>query len=459
MRHLLTALSAAIILLLAGPLSHPAGATTTIQDNTQTGGCTTNSTQTFDSQNNQTIILIDSVPCAVSITMADTRYQRVGTTETQVTVPYMVHEPPSGTPTKALVVLLTGGDGCAAIAPPYASPNPCASSADATAYRNFLIRSAQLFANHGFKALTIDRPFNINPPTANYNDYRLSQMHAVDIAGVVGQENPDNKAVFLIGTSRGTLSAFAQSVMGTASMLSSPVTANPAPPTSLAASPEAYLGDGIEPEFQPAWLETPMVTMPLPVPVQILEHQQDGCSESPPSGAKALYKHLIQLNPPVEAYFHEVTGGFNDNDISTDPTIACEAVSNHGFLGIERKVVGRISRRMTSILSEINTAYPNNHRPVSGSGSLATSSSTPISLDLTTIASDPDGDPLTFALPHLTSARGAALSLGSDGTVSYDASGAGFAGTVNDSFVYVASDQNGQGKKSFGIITVTVTAP
>ncbi len=435
-------------LILAGTLCRPAAATT-VEDNQQTNGCTTNSTETFDSQNNQTITVIYSIPCAVSITTANTRYQRDGTTETQVAVPYMVHEPPSGTSTKAIVVLLTGGDGCAQIAP-FANPplsypldNPCASPADATAYRNFLIRSAQLFANHGFKTITIDRPFNLNPPTATYDDYRRSQMHAVDIAGVVSQENPNNRAVFLVGTSRGTLSAVAQSVMGTAAMLSSPVTSGSA----------AYLDDGIEPEFQAAWFVAPVVSLPLPVPVQILEHKHDGCSVSSPSGAKTLNQNLMSAG--VQTFFHEVIGGFEE--VGGDP---CEALSHHGFLGIERRVVRRISKQMTSILNDINTAYPGNHRPVSANASLATPASTPVSLDLTTVATDPDGDALIFALPHLKSARGATLSLGADGkTLTYDASSAGFTGTVNDSFVYVASDQNGQngqGKKSFGIVTVTV---
>lgn len=449
--------------LLAGPLCWPAGATT-VTDNPATDGteCTTDSTQTVVNGKQTGITLIYSLPCESSVAMATTRIQQVsGGGEVEVMVPYMVHNPPSGTPTKAIAVLLTGGDGCAGILShdtyasyPLTPENLCANDTDPAMdtrpYRNFLIRSAALFAQHGFKAITIDRPLNVNPPNPTYLDYRRSQVHALDIAGVVAQENPDNKAVFLVGTSNGTLSAFAQSVMGTASMLSSPITD---------VSTE-HLEDGVEPEFQPAWLVTSAVSMPVPVPVQILEHKGDPCLVSPPSGAKTLSDDLISAGV-TDTVFHRVTGGFVDTDNGSDQDLICGALSFHGFLGIEREVVQRITRRMTLFLNGINSAYPNTHRPVAGNGSLSTPSpDTQVSLELTAVATDSDLEPLTFALPHLKSARGADLTL-SGMTVTYDASHAGFTGpaTVHDSFVYVAAEHDGGGKRSFGVITVTVTVP
>jgi hypothetical protein len=437
--------------LLVGPLSGSAGATTQVVDNVAPDGCTADSTQAIDANGRPSIVLIYSIPCASAVTTAPTRVQHVASVgEVQVMVPYMVHEPPSGTATKAIAVILTGGDGCAGIYPDYSpyADNPCLADVSTKPYHNFLIRSAALFAQHGFKALTIDRPLNVNPPQAAYDDYRRSQLHALDIAGVVGQENAGNKTVFLVGTSRGALSTFAQNVMGTASMLSSPVTACETPGCS---AEHLDLDGSAQPaEFQPAWFVTPVVTMPVPVPVQVLHHKDDPCLASPPSGAKALADNLI--SDGVETFHNHEVGAFFD----ADPNEPCQALSLHGFLGIENAVVQRIARRMTSILNDEKDAHPNNVRPVSSNASVVTNAAGLASIDLTTVAHDPNGDPLTFALPHLKSARGATLGL--NGTiVTYDAAGAGFSG--HDSFVYVAADHHGAGKRSFGVITVIVSAP
>jgi hypothetical protein len=228
-------------------------------------------------------------------------------------------------------------------------------------------------------------------------------------------------------------------------MLSSPVTAG--------SSTASYLDDDVgtgrtgEPYFQAAWVH---------VPVQILPHANDPCTASPPSGAQRFDRALAKLppnGPGVETFFHQMKGGFVQT--GGDP---CEALSFHGFLGIEPKTVRRIAYRMTQILADLEAQFPGDTGPVAGDGSLGTltqSASThtaSATLDLTTIAHDADGDTLTFTLPHPHSSRGAVLSL-SGSTVTYTATS--FAGpVVNDSFVYVVSD--GKGKKSFGVVSVVV---
>ena len=427
-------------------ISPPAGATDPV--------CITDSAQTLDSNGNQTsVTLIGSAPCGF-FARANTRFERIGGVETQITVGYMKNEP---APYKAIAVLFSGSDGQTGITPDpcfNASP-PCNPAPVATAGNNFLVRSAQLFAEHGFKALTIGRPSPL--PTGDtcggvgecYSVYRLSPRHAVDIAAVVKQENPGNKAVFLVGTSRGALSAIAQNLMGAGSMVSSPVSLAPLTsntagiPNPCDASHTPYVGDCFYVELQPASVEAP---------VQIVEHAQDACFVSPPSRAAILKNDLVAAG--VQTFFFQATGGFVL--AGGDP---CEAQSFHGYLGVENKIVQRIAKRMSLIRSSINSQFPGNHPPVAGDGNFSGSSpsSAPPMFDLAPLATDPDGDPLTFALVRPASARGVPLSL-SGSTVIYDFAAAGLTGpTINDAFVYVADD--GKGKKRFGVVRVTMTAP
>jgi hypothetical protein len=282
-----------------------------------------------------------------------------------------------------------------------------------------------------------------------YSLYRLTERHAVDIAAVVKQENPLNKHVFLVGTSRGALSAIAQNLIGVGSMISSPVTLAPITSTTAAipspcdANHTPYVGDCYSVELQPASVE---------VPVQIIEHAQDTCFVSPPSQAATVASDFTSAG--VTVFSSQMNGGFEL--IGGDP---CEAQSHHGYLGIETKTVQRITKRMTAIRHTINQQSPGDHPPVANDGSFSglSPSSAPPMFDLATLATDPDpGTTLNFALVHSVSARGVPLSL-SGSTVIYDIAAAGLTGpTVNDAFVYTVDDGF---KKRFGIVRVTVTLP
>jgi len=408
--------------------------------------CITDSTENRDAAGAQHIILIKSAPCGVYGT-AKSRFERVNGVETQVTVPYMKHEPAGNV--KAIAVLFAGGDGNANIVPdPCGSATPpCDPIPVQSTSNNFLVRSAQLFAERGFRALTIDRPSPAPDPSEFlfYDNYRLSMQHALDIAAVVRKENPNRRPVFLVGTSRGAESAVAQNLMVIGSMLSSPVTLaeTGSIPSPCDGNHRAYVDDCFYTELQPAFVD---------VPVQILGHLQDGCFVSPPAQAMIVRNNFV--NAGVQTFFRQVSGGFAKD--ASDP---CEAQSFHGFLGIENATVDRIARRMTRILQAITTQFGIDTSPVSDNATRAldTTVQTSRNVNLSNLASDADGDPLTFTLPHPKSARGASLSLAGS-VVTYDTAGAGFTGpTVNDAFVYVTSD--GKGRKSFGIVKVTVTTP
>src|SRR5690349_22246620 len=134
--------------LLIGAPSRPANATDP--------ACITDSTQTTDIHGNQVITLITSAPCGF-FHRVNTRFARIGSVETQITVGYMTNEP---SPYKAIAVLFAGSDGTTGITPDpcFNTSTPCNPAPVATAGNNFLVRTAQLFAEQGFKAITIGRP-------------------------------------------------------------------------------------------------------------------------------------------------------------------------------------------------------------------------------------------------------------------------------------------------------------
>jgi hypothetical protein len=431
---------------LAAAAPEPAGATDP--------ACITDSTETTDLSGNQVITLISSAPCGF-FHRANTRFARISNVETQITVGYMTNEP---SPYKAIAVLFAGSDGVTGITPDpcFNGSPPCDPAPVATAGNNFLVRTAQLFAEAGFKAITIGRPTDAPPdgtPCGGtvecYSLYRLTQRHAVDIASVVKQENPLNKHVFLVGTSRGALSAIAQNLIGVGSMISSPVTlaaitsTTAGIPSPCDANHTPFVGDCFYVELQPASVD---------VPVQIIAHAQDTCFVSPPSQAATVATDFTSAG--VTTFSSQVTGGFEL--IGGDP---CEAQSHHGYLGIETKTVQRITKRMTAIRKAINQLSPGDHPPVANDGSFSAVSPSPAPpmFDLATLATDPDpATTFTFNLVHSESARGVPLSL-SGSTVIYDIASAGLTGpTVNDAFVYTVDDGF---KKRFGIVRVTVTLP
>jgi len=432
--------------------------------------CITDSTAVTDAGTGYIVDadLIDSAPCGVYGT-ANSRFQPVNGVETQVTVPYMKHEPPSGVGVKAIAVLFTGSDGDAFIEPdPCINNNPPCDPVPVThSGGNFLVRSAQLFAERGFRTLTIDQPSPL--PSGDtcggtgecYDVYRQGQRQALDIAAVVRQENPGRKPVFLVGTSRGAESAVSQNLLGIGAMLSSPVTSTTTGiPNPCDANHKPYVGDC----FYGA-LQAPFVT----IPVQILVHDEDPntvpCSAARVANAQNLQSDLSTNGnggAGVQTFFRSLSGGFEVVDPNTGVVVdACGPESFHGFLGIETDTVRRIARRVTRILKDIQNTFGPDHPPISGNATrtLDTSVSTSRTINLANLASDPDGDPLTFTLVHPKSARSATLTL-SGSVVTYDASSAPYlstSGTHNDGFVYVTSD--GNGRKSFGIIKITATVP
>ena len=277
---------------------------------------------TTDSQDGTSPAIITSAPCG-TYGMVNTRKKEVDGQEVDVIMQYMVHIPENESPT-ALVVLFAGGNGNTGI-----SGDPVTGKVT-SAGNNFLVRSAQLFAERKFKTVTIDRPLLAlpGPPpalvpefstNAEFDRYRVSPKHKHDIMKILAKVNEKGLNVFLVGTSRGTISAFAQDKLGEGIVLTSPVT--------FPSGDNLYIG---HPDYRKLQVNS------VKVPVHVLAHSGDTCFVTLPGDAQALHEALLASG--VMSSFADLDGGFEDP--AAGP---CDALTYHGFLGIENAAVGNIA--------------------------------------------------------------------------------------------------------------------
>lgn len=210
--------------------------------------------------------------------------------------------PPDGPPV-ATAILFAGGDG-----------NLKLWRAQRRMRNNFLVRSRALFARAGVLALTIDAPSDRRG--SGLEDFRDSTEHRTDVAAVIRWARTHASApIWLIGTSRGTVSVAHLSAADLdidGAVLSASVTdpGNRDRPTALDADLRR-----------------------VRVPVLLAHHAKDDCYVTPPEGVDLLRAELKRA-PKVKILMFR--GG--------RPPISkpCQARSEHGFFGIEDKVVGAI---------------------------------------------------------------------------------------------------------------------
>jgi hypothetical protein len=176
---------------------------------------------------------------------------------------------------------------------------------------NFLVRTRRLFAGAGIATAVMDAPSD--QPGGMEDDFRLGGAHAEDIGKVVADLKTrfPGLPVFLVGTSRGTISA---------------------------ASAGSRLGKGVDGVALTATLFLAASRRPglsgfdfstIPTPVLLVHHVNDGCTYTPYSSAKRLADRFPLVS---------VSGG------SPPQSKPCEAMSEHGFLGKEAETVDAIAK-------------------------------------------------------------------------------------------------------------------
>lgn len=186
-----------------------------------------------------------------------------------------------------------------------------------TRSKNFLVRSRQLFADHGFRVAVMDAPSDKHYVEGMLNGFRNSDRHATDITAVIDWlKARADQPIWLVGTSRGTESA-AQLAIRLPDRVDGVVLSSPI--------------------SQPNDKGTALPTMALEKirqPVQLVVHLNDDCQVSPSYGGRRIRDGLTAA---AVVEIAEFDGGEKRN---SDP---CGATSPHGFLGIETEVVQRIA--------------------------------------------------------------------------------------------------------------------
>lgn len=180
---------------------------------------------------------------------------------------------------------------------------------------NFLVRSAQLFAGSGFNVAIMARASDMND--MNYG-FRVSKEHMDDIRRVLQMTKQKFPGpVWLVGTSRGTVSATAAGIALRDEKLIDGIV--------LTSSVTNYKKTGAVPSQD---LDR------LTVPVLVMHHERDACNVCRPYEAPAIVKGL--KNAPAKKLVM-VNGGTNP---SGDP---CENQHYHGYIGMEPEAVGIIA--------------------------------------------------------------------------------------------------------------------
>lgn len=209
---------------------------------------------------------------------------------------------------KATVILFAGGHGGLQISD---------SGSFAWGSRNFLVRSRQLFTEHGLNVVVVDAPSDRQ--TAPYlAGVRQTAEHVADVGAIIAWARQQaSTPVWLIGTSRGTQSA---------AFVSTELRTSQSPDGLVLTS--TVLIDG---KSRPV---PAMALDKLRIPVLVVHHEYDGCRLCSFRETPALMNKLG--NAPRKQLL-AFTGGEDRGD-------PCEAAGYHGFNGIERDVVGQMAR-------------------------------------------------------------------------------------------------------------------
>ena len=208
---------------------------------------------------------------------------------------------------KATVILFAGGHGGLQLDE---------SGAPRWGRNNFLIRSMRLFGAHGLNVAVVDAPSD-RQTEPFLSGFRQTSEHVADVKAVIAWLKSQSAVpVWLVGTSRGTQSAGAV----------------------MSASASGGGPDGVvltstilqDPRGRPV---PDMRLDAVKVPVLVVHHEQDACR-------LCLFRDMPRLMDKLGSAPRKELITFKGGENRGDP---CEALSYHGFNGLENDVVGRIA--------------------------------------------------------------------------------------------------------------------
>ncbi|WP_343583125.1 alpha/beta hydrolase [Herbaspirillum sp.] len=186
---------------------------------------------------------------------------------------------------------------------------------------NFLVRSRQLFEDEGFNVLVVFRASDLR--LLDYPE-RISQEHMVELGNVVDYARSTfGKPVWLVGTSRGTVSATAAAIALARGKISGLVLTSSVTNRKAGAIGAQDLDK-------------------IVVPTLVLHHKLDACPICVPAQAEAIVAKL--KNAPARKFIL-VDGGSSPRG---DP---CEAMHWHGYVNFEAQTVKLIADWIRNPLS------------------------------------------------------------------------------------------------------------
>jgi hypothetical protein len=178
---------------------------------------------------------------------------------------------------------------------------------------NFLSRSRSEFFNAQFNVMVAYRPSDLN--RLEYS-YRVSKAHVAELDHVIAYaQEKFGKPVWLVGTSRGTVSGTAAAIALGESQVQGLVLTS-----SVTSKMTGAVG-------------TQNVAS-LKIPVVMLHHKNDACHVCVPSEAERIIPEM--KSAPVKKFIM-IEGG---SDPQGEP---CEAKHWHGFINYEKETVKRIT--------------------------------------------------------------------------------------------------------------------
>ena len=186
---------------------------------------------------------------------------------------------------------------------------------------NFLVRARKLFVNNGLLVGIYSMPKD-----ADDWDFRLSIKHAEDVGGLVREIKLRYEVdVWLVGHSRGAISV-ANAGLKLEGLQK---------PTGLIfAASVVDTGNRGQPKV------TDIDVKDINIPSLVIHHRDDSCYVTLYSDAKDFFKKLTSSPRKKLVAMDGGEAGWEE--------YACKSKSHHGFLGIEKETVKRISDWITS---------------------------------------------------------------------------------------------------------------